>query len=365
MEAKLEAALIEARETTIDEQGDLLVHIANDEENQRFLVDSNALSRLSGKWKSLIQELRDAHDDAIGARCTKLTISIKGRPDYHWLLFRIMHGDFECIPEELAESQLFDILSLTEEYQIRLSLLRPWIPMWISTHQRWPGTTGPCDAAGLYNRLWVAWILGEVKKFHELLILLVQEVVPGNGDAELLISGKPLPQSPDIPGLFVVNSISDYLRSERESRVSDLLNVFDKQVYLCETGQTRYCKFAERPDTERSMCDFIVAGSILRGYHNQVVEPAGSSRARRRQSVKVTYDRLKSIVIHTYSCIPVDGTPSPPAGQTHEGRCNPTAGLHEELQMITEMEDLDDCFLQHLTQQARLTGLDSWMWDYV
>lgn len=99
------------------------------------------------------------------------------------------------------------------------------------------------------------------------------------------------------------------------------------------------------------MCDFIVAGSILRGFQDQVLGPAGFHE--RCQSVKFTYDRLKSINIHTYPCTPGDGEPLPPACQTHEGRCDPTVGLHEEL---------DDCFLQHLEQQSKITRFNRWMW---
>ncbi|KAK7978621.1 hypothetical protein PG996_004676 [Apiospora saccharicola] len=349
MGEKLKAPPIEARETRLDKQGDLLVHIANDEENQFFLVDSHALSRVSGKWKPQIQELRDAHDRA---QCTKLTISVQGRPDYHWLLFRIMHVDFECIPEELSESQLFDLLSLTEEYQIRLSLLRPWMPMWIQPYKSLVGP-GLHDAIRLYNRLWVAWVLGEVKKFHELLIVLVQDVVHGDGDGVLLNNGRSLPRSPEIPGLF------SYLRRELESRVSQLLHVFERHLHI-RNGPVQYCKFAERPDTERSMCDLIVSGSILRGY-NRMVGPTGFDY--RYMNVKATYDSLKTIKIYTYSCMPSDGAPAPPACQTHEGLCNPTVVFHEAMGLIMEMKDLDHCFLQHLSRQAKLTGLERSMWD--
>lgn len=107
------------------------------------------------------------------------------------------------------------------------------------------------------------------------------------------------------------------------------------------------------------MCDLIVAGSILRNYIDQVLLASGFHE--RCQSVKVTYDRLKSIKIQTYACTPADGAPAPPAGQTHDGRCNPTAGLHEELKAYYEVEGLGPSFLEHLERQSTLTGLDRFM----
>ncbi|KAK7920053.1 hypothetical protein PG985_008075 [Apiospora marii] len=348
MEGRPGVAAIEARETIVDERGDLLVGVANDEEEQKFLVDSNALSRASKRWRSAIDDLREIH--AGQPRQRKIEVGIKGDPGHHHLLFRIMHGDFESIPDEFAESQLFDLLAIIEYYQVRLSLLRPWICDWIMTSHHWHD---PYDATRLYKRLWMAWVLGNRKVFHRALTVLVQEVVPTNGGAELHLAGEPLPQTPEIPGLFVANSIPDYLRREREARVAKLLGVFERQLENCETGQARHCHFNERPDTERSMCDFIVAGSILRGYYDQVAGPAGFPE--RCQSVKATYDQLRSIVINTYTA-PGDGASLPTAWQTHDGRCNPTLGLHEELEVYTEVDDLDPCFLQHLERQARITG---------
>lgn len=200
MEGNLGAAPVEPRETTIDELGDLLVDIVNDDGNKRFLVDSNALARVSETWKTLIRDSRDAHD-ANGPRDTKLVVSVKGDPGFHHLLFRIMHGDFESVPEELTESQLFDLLSLTEEYQIRLSLLRSWIGTWVETLPTWL-ILPPYEIKRLYNRLWVAWTLGDINMFNRLLTIFVREVVPANLGAELEIFGKPLPRTPEIPGLF-------------------------------------------------------------------------------------------------------------------------------------------------------------------
>ncbi|KAK7949265.1 uncharacterized protein PG986_010151 [Apiospora aurea] len=357
LEARLGAPAIKQRSVWLDERGDLYLTVYNSKETQLFRVDSKSLSRASRKWRLIINEkLERMRATGFIRAHTTFDLFAEGDPGYHYLLFRIMHYNFGELPDTLTETELFELLTITDEYNIWPSLLRPWIAAWIEPHQAWPGP-GPYDYSSdfvrrLHNRLWVAWKLGEIEMFRKLVEILIKEVAPGKG-TELLISGKPLPKSSEIPGL------ADFLEKERKQRVSDLLGVFQEELRHCQNGERRFCTLIGCSDLERSMCDFIVMGSIIRDYHKHVLDPAGHRGKEKVQSVNATYDRLKSIEIHNYSIIPGDGIAATSApGLTHNG-CNPTPWIHDKLDaiMFRSTWSLDAGLQKSLEYVSQLTGL--------
>ncbi|KAK8006013.1 hypothetical protein PG991_012310 [Apiospora marii] len=340
------------------EHGDLYVHIQGQDASMRFLVDCESIERVSSIWYTLIKARRDRYgylghlSGAHGHWFGKLEVPIAGDPYYHYLLFRIIHKTRAPIPQTLTQWELYDLLVITEEYQISPSLLRPWVASWLEPYRAWPGP-GPHEYTvdflqGLYSRVWIAWVLGETEVFRQIVELLVREVSPGRIRG-FLVSGIPLIMSPEIPDLF------RYMEDARDTYVARLLYVFRKEIK--EDREERFCSLQGRPDAEKSTCDLIVTRSIMRGYQDQVVAPAQGRE--RKESVKATYERLKRIQIVNFSSLMGDAPRTTPDGPTHDECCNPTARLHNEMdEVLSEPVFSYEVYREHLEQRAKATGLD-------
>ncbi|KAH8901911.1 hypothetical protein BR93DRAFT_869279, partial [Coniochaeta sp. PMI_546] len=139
----------------IDPDGDLRLEIGPN--NVAFIVCSRALCRASPVFKMMLRggfaESKPTH----GEWLVKLP---EDHPGALFILFNIIHGNFDRIPQILVEEKLYYLTIMTDKYDMTKSL-RPWAARWLERI---------ADAGRTLNtgarRIWIAWELGDVKLFE-------------------------------------------------------------------------------------------------------------------------------------------------------------------------------------------------------
>ncbi|KAK7978381.1 hypothetical protein PG996_004430 [Apiospora saccharicola] len=380
------------------EDGDLLIRVADTKfwGDKEYLVDSNAVKRSSKPLDVLVAEKRtDFRYDVVW---------IEDNVECFGILLSIMHCKFGEVPSELDDSDLYELLQVTEEYQVT-HLLRPWAATWVEPYQDdfflWLSDTDEELAMkGLGERLWIAWVLGEKRMFRKLTRYIIKEA-PFNDYHELYFgegNAFSLLEDPEIPGLL------GYVRGEQLRRLQQLHEVFETVMergskyynrYLggerrpsdyyeaydcCECGKHHiwgeFCQLCTRPENEQAMCNSVTLGSIIRGYRQHMaylinhgyisisddketiasesINPGGA-----KMCLMYHLRGLRDIKI--YGLPEAGGAQTTTVyGKTH-GHCNPTAWIRAQLEDVLSgiAEDLGKELESSLDERARLSGMNN------
>ena len=142
----------------LDPSGDLTVHVALDEQQKTFIVSSKAMCLSSPVWRAMLDPRGHFKESSAGEVCFPEDDS-----ESLLLILRIVHFQFQRIPNSLTWNQLLGITELCDKYDI-VTLVRPWLPNWL---EKWRHLA---DTAG-YEANWVfiAWVYGDNATFERII----------------------------------------------------------------------------------------------------------------------------------------------------------------------------------------------------
>ncbi|KAK8091117.1 multidrug resistance protein [Apiospora phragmitis] len=262
-------------QVTLVEDGDLIIKISDTNTpcvtinpcetihpcgNKQFLVDSNAVSRSSEKWKDLVAA--SGHDTG------QKVVALEGNAASHEILFSIMHLSSHAFATSLG------------------CYMDPTSP---SMARSGPYEYNNYFLYRLRERIWIAWVLGKKDLFKELISIVIKDAYLDE-DSKLSICQDTFTMTPNIPGLL------EYMEKERKERPRQLLDVFQEMRKRKDRTES-FCRNARVCfDNEMSMCECIVADSLSRGFHDEVVGQA-KQHGEDTESINDTYERLKNIKI--------------------------------------------------------------------
>ncbi|KAF6829363.1 hypothetical protein CPLU01_08005 [Colletotrichum plurivorum] len=246
----------------LDEKGDLRLRVGGevDEVSQDFVVCSRALGRSSPVLKTMLfggfAESRPAEDG--GEWSVDLP---EDATEAMEIVLNIVHGRFNLVPEKLSLSRLYDVLTITEKYDMTV-ITRPWARSWMQgvKHQR--------DNPFL---LCVAWELGDAEVFEEMYRKMTYEsTIDLKGRLVFGHAGRVWKTGPDGYNLALEKIV--YLRphglfeaiaQHRQDLISANLDHF-VLLYRCLKEGCRYMKGYYHSSTDAEECNSMLFGSLVR-----------------------------------------------------------------------------------------------------
>ncbi|KAL2874413.1 hypothetical protein SGCOL_010393 [Colletotrichum sp. CLE4] len=256
------AQLISSPTIYLDDNGDLRLSVGGDVEDhpQDFVVCSRALGRSSPVLKAMLfgRFLESRPLEGAGEWSVDLP---EDSPEAMEIVLNIVHGHFNLVPEKLPLMRLYNVLTITEKYDMTV-IVRPWARSWMQ------GVKHQTDNAHL---LCVAWELGDTEVFetmykkitYESMIDLQGRVVFGH----LARIWKPGPEGYNFPLEKIVYlrppEVFETIAKHRQALVSAYLDHF-VLLYRCLKDGCRYMKgyYHSSPDAEE--CNSMLLGSLVR-----------------------------------------------------------------------------------------------------
>lgn len=145
-----------------DVDGDLHLDVGEDKSAQHFVVCSKTLSRASKVFKAMLYG--NFMESAPENKQREWTVALPAdNPKPLATILYIAHSKFNKVPESVTRDELFQITVLTDKYDMT-DILRPWARAWIQ-----PLASQPLGQRGDEAMLWIAWELGHVKLFENML----------------------------------------------------------------------------------------------------------------------------------------------------------------------------------------------------
>ncbi|GJC80398.1 hypothetical protein ColLi_03236 [Colletotrichum liriopes] len=254
--------LISSPTIYLDDSGDLRLCVGADvdEHPQDFVVCSRALGRSSPVLKAMLfggfAESRPGEDG--GEWIVDLP---EDSTEAMEIVLNIVHGHFNLVPEKLPLMRLYNVLTITEKYDMTV-ILRPWARSWMQ------GVKHQTDNAHL---LCVAWELGDEAVFESMFKKITYEsMVDLQGRLVFGHSArvwKPGPEGYNYPIDKIVYlrppGAFETIAKHRQALVSTNLDHF-VVLYRCLKEGCRYMKgyYHSSPDAEE--CNSMLLGSLVR-----------------------------------------------------------------------------------------------------
>ncbi|GKT48195.1 uncharacterized protein ColSpa_08376 [Colletotrichum spaethianum] len=254
--------LISSPTVYLDNNGDLRLCVGADvdERPQDFVVCSRALGRSSPVLKAMLfGGFAESRPEENGV---EWSVDLpEDSTEAMEILLNIVHGHFHLVPEKLPLMRLYNILTITEKYDMTV-IIRPWARSWMQAvrHQT--------DDAHL---LCVAWELGDSEVFEKMFKKITYEsMIDLQGRLVFGHSARSWKSGPEGYN-YPVNKIV-YLRppgafetiaKHRQALISANLDHF-VILYRCLKEGCRYMKgyYHSSPDAEE--CNSMLLGSLVR-----------------------------------------------------------------------------------------------------
>ena len=143
----------------LDSSGDLRLQVGPEQYN--FVICSKTMERTSKVWKKMLSggfaESRALNTDA------EWVIALPDdKPEPMLIVLNIIHSRFSSVPEKLTLWELYEILVLTERYDV-IEVTRPWARQWMKCVR-------PTHSPLL---MWITWALGDATTFVVTVDMLV------------------------------------------------------------------------------------------------------------------------------------------------------------------------------------------------
>jgi hypothetical protein len=152
--------------TYLDPLGDLRLRVKHTNGlTEEYVVCSKAMARSSPVWNAMLfggyKESRPPNDEWI--------VSMEeDKPEALLTILHIIHGAFNSVPHKITSSTLYDLLTVTEKYDMT-HVTRPWAQTWMKDIQN------HYDFRSDTIVLFVAWEMGDQLVFEDCAHKLVQE----------------------------------------------------------------------------------------------------------------------------------------------------------------------------------------------
>ncbi|KAK2000988.1 hypothetical protein LX36DRAFT_668300 [Colletotrichum falcatum] len=251
----------------LDDNGDLRLRVGADVDDhpQDFFVCSRALGRSSPVLKAMLfggfAESRRP-EQAGGGGGGEWSVDLpEDSARAMEIVLNIVHGHFHLVPEELPLTRLYDVLTITDKYDMTV-IVRPWSRSWMQAVRH------HTDNAHL---LCVAWELGDADVFQAMFRKMTCEsAVDLQGR---LVFGhaariwKPGPEGYNFPVDKIVYlrppEVFETIARHRQTLVSANLDHF-VVLYRCLKEGCRYMQgyYHSSPDAEE--CNSMLLGSLVR-----------------------------------------------------------------------------------------------------
>lgn len=167
-----------------DSRGDLTLKVGDSSDQKlcvyEFVVCSRSLARWSSVFRAMLftgfAESRPKDDAPWTIEMPEDSVS----PVF--LLLSIVHGHFQHIPKSLPQDHLYQLLVVTEKYDMTQTL-SPWASAWFQPY----AATNTSSTDGEEIVMWISWELGHEGTFCNWAknLLLKSKI---NGEGELLDS---------------------------------------------------------------------------------------------------------------------------------------------------------------------------------
>ncbi|KAJ0147409.1 hypothetical protein CTA2_808 [Colletotrichum tanaceti] len=251
----------------LDESGDLRLCVGADvdEHPQDFVVCSRALGRSSPVLKAMLfggfAESRPAADVGGGGGGEWKVDLPEDSTAAMEIVLNIVHGHFNLVPENLPLMRLYDVLTITDKYDMTV-IVRPWARSWMQAVRH------HTDNAHL---LCVAWELGDADVFEtmfkkmtcESMIDLQGRFVFGHS-ARIW---KPGPEGYNFPidriQYLRPPEVFETIAKHRQAIISAHLCHY-VVLYRCLKEGCRYVKGYYHSSSDAEECNSMLLGSLVR-----------------------------------------------------------------------------------------------------
>ncbi|KAJ4996043.1 hypothetical protein K4K48_009124 [Colletotrichum sp. SAR 10_66] len=221
---------------------------------QRFVVCSRALSRASPVFcKMLYGHFAEA--DSSRSKAVNLNDAIEPM----FLALLIIHGRFDIVPARLTVEELFDLLVVTNKYQMT-GIARPWLHKWVPYLKAIPCSPHKDLLA------WIAWELGAEQMFAHVARAIARECRV-NEDGEVLdTDGEPMRLNVYLDAAGILDDIAR-ARKDAVSFIFSPLRLYTQEILNgggCAAGWI----------VSKAECNNTVLGSVMTACKTAGFDPA-------------------------------------------------------------------------------------------
>ncbi|KAF4911299.1 hypothetical protein CGCF415_v004722 [Colletotrichum fructicola] len=261
-----------------DSRGDLVLKVgkAFHEGGRDFVVCSRTVARWSKVFNAMF--FGGFAESISSARDGTWTIALpEDRAAPLFLILAIIHGTHQPIPMGLGRDELFDLLIVTEKYDMT-HVLRPWASQWVQNLplDNYENTTGQ------YRDVWIAWELGCEASFCKMLNDILWDCRVDDAGQLINVHGVPLSIIPCLEPSSILENIS-FKRAELIERLINCLRRAMKTsltMSRCEEelAEIRHCNCSDVNFENRSAlitkedCDDLFLGRIMRRIREMGLE---------------------------------------------------------------------------------------------
>ncbi|TDZ72080.1 hypothetical protein CTRI78_v001464 [Colletotrichum trifolii] len=256
------AGLISSPTIYLDDTGDLRLRVGGDidEHPQDFVVCSRTLGRSSPVLKMMLfggfAESRPAENAG------EWTVELpEDATEAMEIVLNIIHGRFNLVPDKLSLLRLYDVLTITEKYDMTV-ITRPWARSWMQAVKHHKENA---------HLMCVAWELGDMEVYEEMYKKITYEsIIDLKGRLVFGHTGrvwKPGPEGYNFPLERIVYlqppGAFESIAKHRQDLISANLDRF-VILYRCLKEGCRYMKgyYHSSPDAEE--CNSMLLGSLVR-----------------------------------------------------------------------------------------------------
>lgn len=175
-----------------DSRGDLVLKVgeAFHKGGREFVVCSRTVARWSKVFNAMF--FGGFAESISSARDGTWTVALpEDRAAPVFLILAIIHGTHQPIPMDLGRDELFDLLIVTEKYDMT-HVLRPWASEWV---QNLPLDHSE-NTTGQYRDVWIAWELGCEASFCKMLNDILWDCRVDDAGQLINVHGVPLSTIP-------------------------------------------------------------------------------------------------------------------------------------------------------------------------
>ncbi|KAH0438216.1 nuclear pore protein-like protein [Colletotrichum camelliae] len=334
-----------------DSRGDLTLKVGGSSNEKlqvyEFVVCSRSLARWSSVFRAMLftgfSESRPKDNSPWTIEMPEDSVS----PVF--LVLSIVHGHFQHIPKRLEQDHLYQLLVVTEKYDMTQTL-SPWASTWFQPY----AATKTSEIEGKEVVMWISWELGHEETFRtyakELLLKSkingVGELLDGNGIA---LSTYTFLEPPGI--LETIASTRAIVINEMTRTIYDAIEGALKNgkcERLDNNGNGYYGNYGDykRPMTP-DQCIRCVLGSLIQQVHKIGLQDVALLQTATPKYLGSINDLLSAIKSIKFSL-----------SDPNHNICNPLQNIKDKAtSLVAKIESpVTDNHLEYLRAQAKKTG---------
>ncbi|KAK1963448.1 hypothetical protein LY78DRAFT_705150 [Colletotrichum sublineola] len=330
-----------------DARGDLTINVGDKNKDKTRVYEFVVCSRSLARWSSVLCAMLFSGfaESRPRNRAPWIIEMPEDSVSPMFLVLSIVHGHFQHIPEKLDQHDLYQLLVVTEKYDMA-RILKPWASSWF---QPYTLSHTPLSEGKAIN-LWIAWELGHTETFQA----YAEELVLKSriNDEGMLLDSDGI--ALDTYLFLEPPGIIDRIKLIRETSINKMTSTLYDAIYdaltrskgLKRKGSGRYCKHSTE-ETER--CSRQILGSLIQQVYDLGMEDVALLQSTSSEYLGSMNDLCLGIRSITISNV---------CGKY--GRlCSPLTTIQDMAKdLVAEMESpVTEFHLKYLRDQAKKTGV--------